>query len=483
MWNVVADRYGFACNSSSTHSIIILNPDQYGKESSRSSEGEYGWDNFVLNDPESKSKYAAAAILEFLSYRNFEFKDDPDSEVYRVVEEITGIKPYHEFQGEEGREYVDAWYIDHESQPSFPVTRGGEVGEIDVEFAKAWFKWMTNSESVMILGGNDNDEGHPLNPSYIDQRWKGLFNENHGQKFWARNDGDHWVMFYPDNGQRVRIRLSDDTTIPIKARAPELVDIKITDNCPFKCPYCYQGSLPNGRTPSIEDIQTIAQMCSDFDVFEVAIGGGEPTLYVEFLAVLYTFREHDIVPNFTTRNLAWLNGPDTDEILSLAGGVAFSVESLAQAEAVAKAVEPHKGKAQFSFQIVEGIPSLSDLRAIWRLSAQTQIQVTMLGYKTTGFGKGQKRHNYDWINLILEGHISYHDRPYMLATDTVVVARESERLSVHVDERFLTGSEGAFSMYMDAVTMTASPSSFEPDNSRDVRITTSEEVLKAFQSW
>ena len=61
-------RLGFATNSSSTHSIIVL-------PSARSEEpnmglGSFGWDNFVLKREDSKKHYLALILARSLNYRN-----------------------------------------------------------------------------------------------------------------------------------------------------------------------------------------------------------------------------------------------------------------------------------------------------------------------------------------------------------------------------------------------------------------------------
>lgn len=84
---------------------------------------------------------------------------------------------------------------------------------------------------------------------------------------------------------------------------PEFYDIKITEKCNGNCPYCYQDS-------SIEDshymncVQKLdkffSSMTENQKPFQIAYGGGEPTMSPEFYDIMRITREHGIAPNYTT---------------------------------------------------------------------------------------------------------------------------------------------------------------------------------------
>jgi len=82
------------------------------------------------------------------------------------------------------------------------------------------------------------------------------------------------------------------------------VDIKITDYCPFGCPFCYQGSTVKGIHADFEELKKAIDFFVDkVGVFEVILGGGEPTLYphIEDL-LLYLLTEKKVNVGITTRN-------------------------------------------------------------------------------------------------------------------------------------------------------------------------------------
>ena len=127
------------------------------------------------------------------------------------------------------------------------------------------------------------------------------------------------------NGKTIRIAL--DPTKPITdLKHPEFYDIKLTDACNGECPYCYQSSNPedNHFDNVIKKINNLfGVMTENQKPFQVAIGGGEPTLSPNFVEVLKTFYDLGITPNYTT------NGMEiTNDILEATkqycGGVAVS---------------------------------------------------------------------------------------------------------------------------------------------------------------
>lgn len=81
--------------------------------------------------------------------------------------------------------------------------------------------------------------------------------------------------------------------------SPETVDISITNRCNFGCTYCYMNSKPRIKHGRRDLVATVLQ---GFDTvpYQVALGGGEPTLHPDFAAILKEARGLGTVPNYTT---------------------------------------------------------------------------------------------------------------------------------------------------------------------------------------
>ena len=107
------------------------------------------------------------------------------------------------------------------------------------------------------------------------------------------------------NGKTMRF-LHDNTQPMKELKYSEFYDVKITNKCNGKCPYCYQDSTPdNDSTQNMVDrIRNYFEpMSTNERPFQVAIGGGEPTLHPSFIEILKTVYDLGITPNYTTNGM------------------------------------------------------------------------------------------------------------------------------------------------------------------------------------
>lgn len=82
--------------------------------------------------------------------------------------------------------------------------------------------------------------------------------------------------------------------------APTLADIQITTKRNLRCPHCYANSSPNGEHISWNDLILALDNFERAGVFQVALGGGEPTLPPQFKKIIKAVRDRGMVPNLTT---------------------------------------------------------------------------------------------------------------------------------------------------------------------------------------
>jgi MoaA/NifB/PqqE/SkfB family radical SAM enzyme len=106
---------------------------------------------------------------------------------------------------------------------------------------------------------------------------------------------------------------------------PETIDIKITSACGFGCEYCYMGSTPKGLHAPIKLVETVLDGL-DTPPYQIALGGGEPTLHPELPKILQLIRHNGTVPNFTTAG-HHLRQDVFDATNEYAGGVALTYHS------------------------------------------------------------------------------------------------------------------------------------------------------------
>jgi organic radical activating enzyme len=128
------------------------------------------------------------------------------------------------------------------------------------------------------------------------------------------------------------LRFKPDQSRPMTAlKYPEFYDVKITNTCEGKCPWCYQNSNP--EDPHYDNIlenviEYFKPMTENERPFQVAIGGGEPTSHPDFIPLLILFKEFGIVPNYTTNGMLVNNDNRLHDVLratkNYCGGVAVS---------------------------------------------------------------------------------------------------------------------------------------------------------------
>ena len=446
-------REGFAMNSSSSHHLAFH---REMKDNFDINGNQFGWEWFVLASEDARRRYILAVL-----YGNM--REHPRKMCDLYADHLLGGDASQTFK-------KGIWGIDHQSSIWLPKKFDEDI--IDEEFAGEFIRYMLQ-EGLVILGGNDNnDDGH--------QEVEGLFRlpmgEDSDNAWRCRKDTryNYWTLFNRKNGNRIRMRFnlgsSEFGEFPPYAELPELIDVKITDYCDKVCEFCYQDSTMKGQHAG--NMWQIAQALKRLKVFEVAIGGGEPTAHPEFSSIIENFCKCNIVPNFTTRDFKWRTQESSDKIMELIGGVAYSVRYLWEIRAT-EGMHSHKEllgydeKKKVSFKIVLGAIDRRDYLQILRYCSLSSYDLTILGFKAVGRGAKYKVVPYSWwLEDLLMVHKECNGRVYI---DTILAAEFEEQLKAAEIPRYLyTVKEGAFSAYLDAVTMKFAPSSYHQGESLDL---------------
>lgn len=437
---IINARGEFACNSSSSHSIVIIPPGMHVDGDDNHGDGGYGWDTFTLSSSTSKIRYLAAMLQNNPRLR----------------------KTAAELRARIEGEWDEDDYVDHQSVINFPQDT---TGTASTEFVTDLGDILTNPR-VLVLGGNDNDSSpHPL----LDDTQSGIKVLNLGDSNWrARKDtmgGESWwVLFNQDDGTKVRLRVEDPANgeAPKKSPLPELADVKITDRCAYEkdCGFCYMGSTTKGVEGDPTEVMNTLFALAQMGVFEIAFGGGEPTLWPHMEETMRLVRSMGMVPNFTTKNYTILKG--NSPLLNLAGAVAFSVNDVPGWTKFTKAYDQttwHNAR-KVTLQIIPEIVSTPLMEEILAWCAKNDVRLTLLGYKTTGRGNlfDGRIHREDgfWIPLTAS-----HGTDLRLAIDTVLAEKSQEQLKeAGVPDWCYHTVEGKSSLYVDAVTGHVGPSSY-----------------------
>lgn len=440
-------RVGFATNSSSSHSIVIL---QKGEKLLPDTDGDmwqklgYGWENFVLSTSETKEDYLAVALYAQL-------KEQVGHDIAAtIVNEWIG-KDY---------DSLEESFIDHASRMHIP--RDPKTNQINKEFWKQFVAYMKR-DNVMILGGNDNTGSPEAWEIYTDRNrlarsadaflWNDMVALQIGDELWA--------CFNQATGAKLRISFAENPVELKSSVVPELVDMKITNYCGAGCSFCYQDSSYRGNHADLDTVERYLYNMATMGVLEVALGGGEPVLHPDFIDILAYARKKGITPNFTTKRLYW-----RDNIVSAVkehvGAFAYSVESARDVYELNAFRQTHDLRA--TAQFILGAYPPERLEPVARAAKETRLTLTLLGYKHIGRAKDTLSYSHpDWIQQILDADCN-------VGVDTVIVEEHGDALKESgIADILMTPGEGRFSMYIDAVSEKAGISSYHLDSFIDCK--------------
>jgi hypothetical protein len=431
-------RLGHATNSSSSHSIIILPEGKQSPGGHTVSYGEYGWENFVLKDADDKMAYLAAGVGD-------------------VIERTYGEQIANAIMREwfPDLKWDNGWYIDHSSRIDAPLD--SKTGQISFELIED-FKTFMRRDDVVILGGNDNNELPDSYEALQGNRFDYPMIDAYGDNMRALKSGHWWTLYNADTGAKVRFSFKKEPTKLLCSSAPELVDLKITNYCPFKCAYCYQSSTEDGVHADINIIKKYMVAMQKSGVFEIAIGGGEPTLHPEFPQILKMARVHNITPNFTTRVLPDKWSTDTlNAVREYAGSFAVSVDEPFEVAKLHAASVLYDFRGRTVAHFVVGAHRNYHLESVIKSCAEKHIPLTLLGYKDTGRGKSYPQTKQYVTAGVLKS-------AWRLSVDTSFVELYPDILKdAGIPDVLIVPGEGRFSMYIDAVSQRAGISSYHLD--------------------
>lgn len=436
-----AVRMGFANNSSSSHSIVVGSIlDEFNVDP----DAQYHRDEFLLKSKDSKRGYLAAQIINGL--KGF----FGDRVAILIAKELLGEKI--PVQGE----------IDHQSCYDFPYEFGSSPRKPCLDFCEEFTKFILNSDNLHIAGGNDETSMEekiyygPKEEKFACMPTDGYYRDN----LVCRKDGNYWTLFNRNEGAKIRISFDSDEPF-VCATRPELVDLKITNNCKF----CYQSSTRDGKHGSVDGIiQSVAAM----EVFEIALGGGETTMHPSFPSILKIGNEAGTCMNFTTFDMNWINDREIETAvimyaksfaLSYGDGGGNIIKKIKRAGLWKRTVD-YPGSISVQ-AILELIPDYQVKNLVSLVKDSGLENLTILGHKSWG------RASEDKIDTVKSGqNLSYlinacKEKGMMLAVDTAVVERYKKVLDEEsVNQLLRTDRDGNFSMYVDAVNQTIAANSY-----------------------
>lgn len=444
-------RFGHATNSSSAHSVIMhsslskFNAVQ-GDDLSHIQEG-YG-ETYTAADIRSKAILLTAIMLK--GRKNISAHEKVELSIL-----------FHNHK-------LDLNEIFDEAQTHNITELPDTISPPDGIDTAMWIDFIL-STPIAVYGYNDN---------YTPACEKGVIDimgvELSDNIRW-KQDGKAIVGY--DNRSGNKFRWSPEEYI--KSTTPELVDVKITDYCGYGCSFCYQGSTKQGKHAKLEDLEGIFDQLKDMNCFEIAVGGGEPAHHPEFVEIIKMARARGLTFNFTAFGTDWIKNPDVIEALkctkwSSGFGVGISVHTTKDLVKVSRARESLRDAGLYLSEVigqtVVGATPAHVTRELLESSIRERSPLILLGFKRTGRGKDfvVSENERSDVKKLLETAKSHMDlgspvdcRGFHLSVDTAFLDIYGDVLDeMEVPHVLRTSPEGAFSMYVDAVEMTAGPSSY-----------------------
>lgn len=471
-------------NSSSSHSVIFLSK-RAQLEDDLEDTRYFCREQFLLVSKELKSLYLFNSIL---GHHQGEARD-------LLASRAMCYLPYLREHDMRESLNLDSNPIDHQSLRDDSYGLGyidlpDEDNDVSKELWDMYHKFLIENDRIGILGGSDEAENtwlpgradtvHFILADFIQR-------SNKHKKVIIKKHNNTVVLFDPVDSYRVV--LSQYPSFQ-GLENPLLVDLKITDNCPFGCSFCYQGSTSQGKHADFDKLKEVVDDLAYNGVLSVAIGGGEPTLYPRFSELLSYLSAKGIQANFTTKNLAILNSQESlskymsPNCLGKAHSIAFSASSYNEVVTIVNKIKALFGDDtyrydRFQIQVVNEVLNPNEFKPIFEHLVEHNIALTILGFKPTNFGASYKKekpitleHIQDCLSLFPPPK-SYWDsstpnlRSFKLSVDTCyaktldlnALSQVKTNVPIHTEDVLI--EEGQLSCYIDCVEGFISKSSYE----------------------
>ena len=483
-------RNSLATNSSSTHSVVYKNKEQVFEDLGIFDNRYYDrCTETIAASREAKIRYIFSNIfyceplVELMALRYPEMK-----EYFPMVKEhfelYCNVEKQEEIAKETGRKY---WEVskDFDEFQFGDHCRGSLYNTSDLHLSYEFLCNIIDSPDIVIVGGSDEHDfvyDTTKGCKEIDNKYSYMEKINHKVK-----NGNYYILYGEMFGDKEKIRLQVDSIPDMIPKYPELVDIKITDACEHRCPFCYMDSTPEGKHATYSDI---CEILYKFNIrTEFALGGGNVLLNPDFYKIVRAIQHKGHIANITIRydDVETLNNNETlmKAVEKYVSGIGLSVQKAEDVESVkdfiikmlslgkhiSLHIIPELIGSENSFAILEKLDEVNEeylkLRENEKSLHYNYCKVLYLGLKQSGRAKNMK-HNLlseDELNtLSMKSH-------YRFNVDTAFINTYDEWIKKKWggdEEYFLTRHEGEFSMFIDAVKLQCFTSSYKDDGGIDI---------------
>ena len=290
------------------------------------------------------------------------------------------------------------------------------------------------------------------------------------------------------NGNILTTLLSDGTLIretqddEFRPAFASNMDIKICNRCDRGCPWCHEGSTPNGE---LADIMNEPFVNTLHPYQEVALGGGNVLEHPDLVPFLYKLKGRKVIANATLNqkhfeeNLSFVRSLVSQNLIC---GLGISLENPTDEFLAAVREFPNA-----VIHVINGVVTPDDIIQM----VGKNIKLLVLGYKTLRRGK-------NWIDKDADGIAKRQewlktnlpllvDKFAVLSFDNLAIeqlgVKEKWTLLSHYPwDEFYAGDDGSHTYYIDMVKREFALSSTAPLNERYPLMNNVDYMFKFIQS-
>lgn len=290
-------------------------------------------------------------------------------------------------------------------------------------------------------------------------------------------NGNVFTTIYSD-GTKERFTY-DDEFHPAFA---ENMDIKICNRCDRGCPWCHEGSTPDGKLGDIMNEKFIDTL---HPYQEIALGGGNVLEHPDLIPFLYKLKDKRVVPNITLNQKHFEDSIDlVDNLVSkkLIYGLGISLEN-----PTTEFIEKVKRFPNAVIHVINGVADPVQMEAMY----DQNLKLLILGYKylRRGVSWTEKAHaaiaaNQWWLyehlpDLISRFRVVSFDN---LAIEQLNIKERWDEFSDKPWDEFYAGDDGMNTYYIDMVECKFARSSTADFDKRYDLLDDVDEMFKAIRN-
>ena len=262
----------------------------------------------------------------------------------------------------------------------------------------------------------------------------------------------------------------------------ENMDIKLCNRCDKGCPWCHEGSTPDGKLGDIMNEKFIDTL---HPYQECALGGGNILEHPDLIPFLYKLKDKKVIPNITLNQKHFEEHIElVDDLISkkLIYGLGVSLEN-----PTTDFIEKVKKFPNAVIHVINGIVDPLQISCM----LDQNLKLLILGYKNLRRGikwiDQDRKHitgNQNWLkeelpDLISRFAVVSFDN---LAIEQLAIKEKWCELSDKPWDEFYAGDDGNFTYYIDMVERKFARSSTTPFDKRYDLLDDVDEMFKIIQN-